>query len=187
MQIVRGAYNQRGRNVEWVQCYIYAIKVIFLILHIGQTASTHILLTALSFLLCFLCLLGFVMEVVQLIERKWKYTEDLDNYFQLALYTSTVIFIFGFGNECWCSTSWQWQIGAFAVFLSWFNFIFILKYVSYTAIPINVFLSICFKFLTMIYLPVVLIFAFGVPHYMVFVRTKVSCQYTVTLITQSKK
>ena len=125
------------------------------------------------------------MEVVQLVERKWKYFEDSDNYFQLALYISTVIFIHGFDNECWCSNTWQWQIGALAVFLSWFNFIFILKYMSYTAIPINMFLRVCVKFLKMIFLPIVLILAFGVPHYMVFVRTKVSCQcmYSDRLLT----
>ena len=134
-----------------------------------------------------LSILGFLMEVVQLVERKWKYFRDSDNYFQLALYFSTVIFIDGFDNACWCSTPWQWQIGALAVFLSWFNFIFILKYLSYTAIPINMFLSICVKFLKMIFLPIVLILAFGVPHYMVFVRTKVSSQCTTTDQLQSHK
>ena len=117
---------------------------------------------------------------MQLIERRWSYFKDSDNYFQLALYFSTVIFIHSFDNECWCSTTWQWQIGAFAVFLSWVNFIFILKYMPYTAIPISMFLSICVTFLKLIFLPIVLILAFGVPHYMVFVRTtsssEVSCQ-----------
>ena len=112
--------------------------------------------------------------------RRWRYFEDSDNYFQLALYLSTVIFIFGFSDECWCSTPWQWQIGAFAVFLSWLNFIFILRYLPYTAVPINMFLSICVTFLKLIFLPIVLILAFGMPHYMVFVRTtsssEVSCR-----------
>ena len=47
---------------------------------------------------------------------------------------------------------WEWQIGAFAVFFSWIDFIFILKYISYTAIPINIFLSTCVKFLELIFL-----------------------------------
>ena len=150
---------------------------------VGQSRSRLWFLAATAFLLYILCILGFLMEVVQLVERKWKYFEDSDNYFQLALYISTIVFIRGFDNECWCSTPWQWQIGALAVFLSWFNFIFILKYMSYTAIPINMFLSICVKFLKMIFLPIVLILAFGVPHYMVFVRTKVSsqCMYSYRL------
>ena len=152
---------------------------------VGQSGSKLWFLAATAYLLYILSILGFLMEVVQLVERKWKYFEDSDNYFQLALYISTVIFIRGFDNECWCSNTWQWQIGALAVFLSWFNFIFILKYMSYTAIPINMFLRVCVKFLKMIFLPIVLILAFGVPHYMVFVRTKVSCQcmYSDRLLT----
>ena len=109
-------------------------------------------------------------------KRGWRYFKDPDNHFQLALYTLTLIFIVSFvkGNECWCSAHWQWQIGAFAVFLSWINFILILKYIPYTAVPINMFVSICVKFLKMIFLPLLLVLAFGIPFYMVF-STEVSC------------
>ena len=124
----------------------------------------------------FLSFTGLVVEAVQLWIRGLRYFHYSDNYFQLALYISTVNFIYGFDNECWCSTPWQWQIGAFAVFLSWLNFIFILKYMPYTAVPINMFLSICWTFLKLIFLPIVLILAFGVPFYMVFVRTTASSE-----------
>ena len=98
-----------------------------------------------------------------------------DNCFQWVLHTLTLIFMVSLlnGNECWCSTPWQWQIGAFSVFFSWLNFIFVLKYMPYAASPINMFLSICVAFLRLIFLPILLILAFGVPFYMVFV--KVSC------------
>ena len=147
---------------------------------VGQPGGYQIFLAATVFLLYFLSLLGLLVEVLQLIERRWKYLKDVDNYFQLALFSSTLIFIYGFDNHYWCSNIWQWQIGAVAVFLSWLNFIFILKYTPYViAGPINMFLSICVKFLQLILLPVLLILAFGVPHYMVFVRTtsssEVSC------------
>jgi len=107
--------------------------------------------------------------------RGLRYFKDLDNYFQLALYILTLIFIVSLvkSNDNWCSTPWQWQIGALAVFFSWVNFIFILRYISYTAGPINMFLSICVAFLKLIFLPILLILAFGIPFYMVFV--KVSC------------
>ena len=122
------------------------------------------------------------MEVLQLIERRWKYFKDIDNYFQLALFSSTLIFIYGFDNHYWCSNIWQWQIGAVAVFLSWLNFIFILKYTPYViAGPINMFLSICGTFLRLVYLPFVLISAFGVPFYMVFVRTNVRKVWAIHL------
>ena len=126
--------------------------------------------------LCLLSIIGYLVEFLQLVNRGRRYFWDFDNYLQLALYTLTIIFIENLDNECWCSTSLRWQIGAFAVFLSWVNFIFVLKYMPYTAIPINMFLSICVAFLRLIFLPVVLILAFGIPFYMVFV--KVSCQFT---------
>ena len=119
------------------------------------------------------------MAAMQFIKSGWRFFKNSDNYFQLALYVSTIIFVRGFDNECWCSNTWQWQIGALAVFLSWVNFIFILRYLSFTAVPINMFFGICVTFLKLIFVPIVLILAFGVPNYMVFVRTasssEVSC------------
>ena len=153
----------------------YTCHIIF----VGQSESDQRFLAAAAIAVYCLSFVGLVVEAVQLWIRGLRYFHYSDNYFQLALYISTVNFIYGFDNECWCSTSWQWQIGAFAVFLSWLNFIFILKYMPYViAGPINMFLSICVTFLRLIYLPFVLISAFGVPFYMIFVRTKVTCQCT---------
>ena len=153
---------------------------------LDQSEGDRWFLAAAAFLLHFLSCAGFMVEAVQLLLRGWRYFKDLDNYFQLALYTLTIIFIHGFDHECWCSTPWQWQIGAFAVFFSWINFIFILKYIPYTAVPINIFRSICIKSLELIFLLLVLILAFGIPFYMVFVRTtsssKVSYWYSHRLL-----
>jgi len=73
----------------------------------------------------------------------------------------TVIFIFDF-DDCWYATTWQWQIGALAVFLSWFNFILVLRSMPHAAVPINIFLSICVTFLKLIFLPIMLVLAFGI-------------------------
>ena len=149
------------------------------IIFVGQSGSERRFLAAAATALYFFSCIGIVVEAVQFRMRSWKYFHHSDNYFRLALYSSIVNFIYGFDNECWCSTPNQWQIGAFTVFLSWLNLIFILKYMPYTAIPINMFVSICVTFLKLIFLPIVLILAFGVPFYMVFVRTasssEVSC------------
>ena len=139
----------------------------------GQCGDEWKILATTAITLCTLFLFGLsLVEVVQLTKRGWRYFKDPDNYFQLALYILAIIFIVS--NDSWCSTHWQWQIGAFAVFLSWINFIFMLKYIPYTAVPINMFVSICVKFLKMIFLPLLLVLAFGIPFYMVFM-TEVSC------------
>ena len=141
---------------------------------LGQSGNDRIFLTAAAITLCILSFIGVVVEIMQLINRGWRYFKDSDNYFQLILYALIIIFIYGFDHDCWCSTPWQWQIGAFAVFLSWLNFIFSLKYMPYIDIPIIMFLSICWTFLKLILLPILLILAFGIPFYMVFVRTTTS-------------
>ena len=141
---------------------------------LGQSATSRIFLTAAAITLCILSFIGVLVEVMQLYYRGQRYLKDSDIYFQLALYCSTVIFIYGFDNECWCSTNWQWQIGAFTVFLSWFYLIFIFKHMPLFAIPLNMFRSYYVRFLKLIYLPVTLILAFGILFYMVFVRTPAS-------------
>ena len=170
------------RNWLRLSCSVVSISTTLQCPILGQTEDDRRFLATTTLLLYFLCFIGFLVEISQLTHRGCKrYFKDPDNYIQVVLYTLTVIFIYGFDNKCWCSTPWQWQIGAFAVFLSWLNFIFILKYMPCTAVPINMFLSICWTFLKLIHLLFVLIFAFGVPFYMVFVRTtssEVSCLVT---------
>lgn len=141
------------------------------VLYTGQSGDDRRYLTAAAILLYLCSLLGLGIELVQMIQRKCQYWLELDNYFQMSLYLLTIIFVSGFGNDCWCAPSWQWQIGAFSVFLGWFNFILILKDMPCTAIPINMFISICITFLKLIFLPILLVLSFGIPFYMVFVRT----------------
>ena len=141
---------------------------------LGQSEVGRIPLTLAAIAVYLLSFFGLVMEVLQFKSRGWGYFKDSDNYFQVALYCLTVIFMYGFDKECWCSTNLYWQIGAIAVFLSWFNLIFILKYMPYTAIPLNMFRNFYVSFLKLIYLPLTLILAFGIPFYMVFVYTPTS-------------
>jgi len=133
---------------EYVACFLH---------YTGQSGNKLMFLAGILYILVSG---GFLLEFWQLKVRRLKYFRDVDNYFQLALYTLTTIFVFDF-DDCWCATTWQWQIGALAVFLSWFNFILVLRSMPYVAVPINIFLSICVTFLKLIYLPIVLVLAFG--------------------------
>ena len=82
----------------------------------------------------------------------------------------TIIFVFGFWNDCWCAPPWQWQIGTLAVFLAYISIILLLKGIPIVGVPINMLLNIVITFLKLIYLPVLLILAFGIPFHMLFVR-----------------
>jgi len=149
----------------------------------GQSGADRRYLATAAVFLYLLSLAGLGIEIVQMIQRRRKcqYLRQLDSYFQLSLYLLTLIFVSGFGNYCWCAPNWQWQVGAFSVFLAWFNFILILKDMPCTAIPINMFITICITFLKLIHLPILLVLSFGIPFYMVFVRTASSYEVSYYL------
>ena len=171
MQCTFGAIPHTLHNSSILFKWLISLKP-----HLGQSEDERRILAVAAIILHFLSVAGFIVEAVQFWIRRSRYFNDVDNYFQLALYTLTIIFINGFDDDCWCSTPGQWQIGSFAVFFSWVNFIFVLKYIPYTAVPINIFFSICAKTLKLLFLPILLILAFGVPFYMVFVRTTSSSE-----------
>ena len=107
-----------------------------------------------------------------------------------AVFLLTIIFVFGFWNDCWCAPPWQWQIGALAVFLAYINILLLLKGMPILGVPINMFFNIVFTFLKLIYLPVLLIFSFAIPFYMLFVRdsnavlvSKINYVWGLTLYT----
>ena len=154
-------YLYVGRSASAAVCFLFP----------GQSGDEQRFLVE---ILYFLIFCGVVFELLQLIVKRLNYFNDVDNYFQLALFALTTSFIIGFDNHCWCATTWQWQIGALAVFLSWFNVILVLRYMPHAAVPINMFLSICITFLKLIFLPAVLVLAFGMPFYMIFVCTAAS-------------
>ena len=93
-----------------------------------------------------------------------------DIVFRFIMFFLTIIFVFGFVNDCWCAPPWQWQIGALAVFMAFFNLVLMLKGMPVLGVPINMLLNIIVTFLRLLYLPVLLILSFSIPFYMVFVR-----------------
>ena len=95
-------------------------------------------------------------------------------------YVLTIVFVFGFVNDCWCAPAWQWQIGALAVFMSYINFILMLRGLPYLGVFINMLFNIVITFVKILYLPLLLILAFAIPFYMVLVRDGPLLQVSVT-------
>ena len=114
--------------------------------------------------------LYLVVEVIQLVRRRKQYFTEGENYVQVLTFFFSIIFVAGFGNECWCAPPWQWQIGALALFLAWFNLVILLKDLPFTGIPINMLFNICLTFVGLVFLPVLLVVSFALPFYMLFVR-----------------
>ena len=96
----------------------------------------------------------------------------VENILRPFTFVFTIIFVFGFFNDCWCAPPWQWQIGALSVFMAYINFILLLRGVPLfnLGLYINMLLKIVIVFIRLIVLPILLIFAFAFPFYMLFVR-----------------
>ena len=129
-------------------------------------------LTGLAVILIFASIAFLVFEVwfryVMREQRHFFYYFEL--FFRAAVFLLTIVFVFGFVNDCWCAPAWQWQIGALAVFMAFFNFILLLKGMPQFGVPINMLLNVVITFLKLIYLPLLLLLSFAIPFYMVFVR-----------------
>ena len=129
-----------------------------------------------------------VLEVAQFCHHLHRYLLEKENYVQVLMYISVIIFAFPFGqNSCWCLPAWKWQIGALALFLAWLNLLLLIRYIpwlnvgQHSTMLFNVYLN----FLKLIYLPILILVAFAIPLYMLLVDstpTEVCVLYTCSVV-----
>ena len=131
---------------------------------------TSFMAMAVILILLSIAFLVFEVWVRYMMRKRQKYFVDFEVVFRAGVFLLTIIFVFGFWNECWCAPPWQWQIGALAIFMAYMNVLLLLKGMPVLGVPINMLLNIVITFLKLIYLPILLIFSFAIPFYMVFVR-----------------
>ena len=113
-----------------------------------------------------------ILELTQLINRVDRYLKEAENYVQVVMFISVIIFAFPVGqNSCWCLPGWKWQIGALAVFFAWINLLFLLRYIPWLKIGerSTMLLNVYINFAKSIYLPILLLVTFAIPIYMLFV------------------
>ena len=108
-----------------------------------------------------------VVECFQFVRTPYRYFLSTENYIEVLAYVSSVIFVSQFGTNCWCSTNWQWQLGAIAVFLAWINLILFLKRVPHLDIYILIFNSILQSFLKFALIAFLFVVAFCIAFYMI--------------------
>lgn len=110
-----------------------------------------------------------------MILRRFEYLKDPQNYLQLTTYICVIIFVFPLGHICWCYPSWKWQVGALAIFLAWIDYFILLKHIPYIGQSIAMLYNVYLNFLKVVHLPILLIVAFALPLYMIFVATSEVC------------
>ena len=114
-----------------------------------------------------IAVIRLLVELVQLVQTRCHYFLTAENYIELVAYFSSIIFVSNFGNNCWCPTNWQWQLGAIAVFLAWINFILFLQRVPLLGIYVLMFSSILYTFLKFALIAFLFVMAFCLSFYMI--------------------
>ena len=131
-------------------------------------------LEGISEVLWLLTFIGFFIELVQLIHQKVYYFRNPHNYMEVVLFIAVAVFIQVDPDNCWCAEEITWQIGAGACGLAWLNLLIILKRLPFTAVPINMMMNIIKTFISLALLPILLIFTFALPFFML-LANPVSC------------
>lgn len=128
------------------------------------------------------------VEILRITYSLTEYVKDFRNYVEVVLYTSCVLFVFNFLNQCGCPKDWQWQIGIFVVFLGWINLIFFASRFPKTGLYVLVFKEILFTFLKLILFSILLVLAFSLILFMMFnsPTATVSNLYTVSTLNLIK-
>ena len=130
--------------------------------------------------LLILTALHLVIEFLQLKHLQCSYLTHWEHYLKIFVFIGTLVFVSaqyyaGIAN-CWCASKGMWQFGAAVVACSWCNLVVLLKSFplysvgSYTTLLF----TICWRYLKVIYLHILLIASFGFSFYMLLVDTMVS-------------
>ncbi|CAI8040068.1 Transient receptor potential cation channel subfamily A member 1 homolog [Geodia barretti] len=110
------------------------------------------------------CIARIIIEVLQIIHHRRDYFLHFINYMEGVLYIATIIFVSNFQLQC--LPSWQWQLGALCIFLSWINFILFLSEQPVVGIYVVMFQDIIKTFVKIAPMAILLVLAFGQPFFM---------------------
>lgn len=110
------------------------------------------------------CVARIAIEILQIIHHHHEYFLHFINYMEGFLYFATIVFVSNF--QLHCLPSWQWQLGAMCIFLSWINFILFLSEQPVVGIYVVMFQDIIKTFLHMAPMAILLVLAFGQPFFM---------------------
>ncbi|XP_065826122.1 transient receptor potential cation channel subfamily A member 1-like isoform X2 [Oscarella lobularis] len=103
-----------------------------------------------------------VKEIIQFFQMKVKYFQDFNNYLELTLYITTLLFVIPMGST---RELYQLEMGAVAIFLAWMNFLLYLQRFEALGIYIVMFVEVVKTLLVVLGVFFVIIVAFGLCFY----------------------
>ena len=95
-------------------------------------------------------------------------SHSYENWIEITLYLCSIVFLSTVGMPCLCPANWQWQFGAFTVFLAWIECGIFFRKLPYFGIYIVMFVSIVKTFLWIALPAFLLVLAFAIAFYMTF-------------------
>ncbi|KAL8612705.1 hypothetical protein ACOMHN_025356 [Nucella lapillus] len=120
--------------------------------------------------------LSMMKEVIQMITQGVRYFGDYHNVYEWTLYITSLLFASPFllGH----SYHWQWGLGAFTIFLAWFNLLVMLQRFDFFGIYVVMFLEILRTLLHALCVFSILIIAFGLAFYILLHRGGTKAYHT---------
>ena len=113
--------------------------------------------------------LGF--ETMQFIYDRVGYCTDWENWIEVTLFISSILFASGaYVQCCVCVENWQWQLGALSIFLAWLDLVLFMKKLPLFGVYVVMYIQIIYTFLRFMALALLFIIAFGLSFYMLFVQ-----------------
>ncbi|KAG9347942.1 hypothetical protein JZ751_003959, partial [Albula glossodonta] len=128
-----------------------------------QNHTQSYFLTVCMFLVLALNLYAIGKEVMQIVQQRSNYFRDIANGLDWATAISSIMFVVPLLLNS--DGTWHWQAGAYAVFVSWFNFLLYLQRFEHFGIYVVMFGEIMRTLFSIIMLFFFLMLAFGLSFY----------------------
>ncbi len=98
---------------------------------------------------------------------------------KLLFYTMSIAFVVSFKGNCWCVTSWQWELGVLAMFQGWLNLIVYASKFPLIGIYVIMLARVFYTFLKVVLLASFLVIAFGLSFYMAFYDPEIKVNFVL--------
>ena len=161
-------------------CISHILNALLVIDVVRELRRDRTRLITCSVIIILNCAARIIIEILQIVHHRRDYFLHFINYIEGVLYIATIIFVSNFQLQC--LPSWQWQLGALCIFLSWINFILFLSEQPVVGIYVVMFQDIIKTFVKIAPMALLLVLAFGQPFFMLLsvVEATVSAQYIAT-------
>ena len=147
-------------------CYLVNLNSMCMIFSVITGGQTCIFITAVAVIFC--ASFRLLIELIQLCVLRLRFLLNWGNLMEIILFTFSIVYGWVFHSPCLCPTSWQWQIGAIAVFLAWIDLILFFAKFPQIGIYSLIFVKILSTFCKAVFVSTLLVIAFALALYMSF-------------------